>query len=103
MSCCGGQTRDGFAAPLSAEEIKQAVRSQYAASAERVRSQHEAGGCGCGCGTQDGSTDLATSALYDRTETALLPEKAVLASLGCGSPTAVAELAEGEVVLDLGS
>ena len=101
MSCCQGG-REALAPPLSAEEIKGAVRSQYAASAERVRSLGEAGGCGCGCGASDRLGGLAPG-LYDQAETALLPERAVLASLGCGSPTAVAELAEGEVVLDLGS
>ena len=101
MSCCQGG-REALAPPLSAEEIKGAVRSQYAASAERVRSLGEAGGCGCGCGASDRLGGLAPG-LYDQAETSLLPERAVLASLGCGSPTAVAGLAEGEVVLDLGS
>src|SRR2546426_12302514 len=49
------------------------------------------------------SCDPVSSNLYDAAETATLPEGAVLASLGCGNPTALAELHEGEVVLDLGS
>jgi ubiquinone/menaquinone biosynthesis C-methylase UbiE len=54
--------------------------------------------CG-GCGT----ADPITSDLYSEAETAVIPKEAVLASLGCGNPTALAELREGEVVLDLGS
>jgi SAM-dependent methyltransferase len=57
----------------------------------------------CGTGGSCGSTDPITRDLYDSVTTATLPEAAVLASLGCGNPTALAELKEGEVVLDLGS
>jgi SAM-dependent methyltransferase len=57
----------------------------------------------CGAGTFDGTADPITSNLYVTGETDQLPEAAVLASLGCGNPTALAELREGEVVLDLGS
>src|SRR5437773_2089210 len=56
----------------------------------------ERGDCGCAC-------DPVSSNLYDAAETAALPEGAVRASLGCGNPTALAELHAGEVVLDLGS
>ncbi|HTD70907.1 MAG TPA: arsenite methyltransferase [Gemmatimonadales bacterium] len=81
------------------DEIKQAVQQKYGQAALRVAGG-ERGSCGgagnCGC-------DSVSSNLYDPAETATLPEGAVLASLGCGNPTALAELREGEVVLDLGS
>src|SRR6058998_2322294 len=75
---------------MRGDEIKQAVKEKYGRAA-----LHLAGGS-CGC-------DPVSSNLYDAAETATLPEAAVLASLGCGNPTALAELHEGEVVLDLGS
>jgi arsenite methyltransferase len=77
---------------LTAEEIRERVREGYAAAARAAPSD----GCGCGSG-------VFGAALYDREARALVPESAVGASLGCGNPTAVAELHEGEVVLDLGS
>src|SRR6059036_1454318 len=81
------------------DEIKQTVKEKYGQAALRVAGG-ERGSCGgtgsCGC-------DPVSSNLYDAAETATLPEGAVLASLGCGNPTALAELHEGEVVLDLGS
>src|SRR5437016_1596534 len=78
---------------MSGEEIKDTVKAKYGQAATRVL-----GGAGgtCGC-------DPVSSSLYDAAETTALPEGAVLASLGCGNPTALAELHEGEVVLDLGS
>jgi arsenite methyltransferase len=75
-------------------DIKEAVRQKYGAAARR------AGAC---CGTSAGDTDPITSNLYSAQEAGQLPEAAVLASLGCGNPTALAELREGETVLDLGS
>jgi len=81
------------------EQIKVTVKEKYAEAALRVLAG-ERGSCGpggaCGC-------DPVTENLYDRSETAGLPQGAVLASLGCGNPTALAELHAGEVVLDLGS
>jgi SAM-dependent methyltransferase len=87
----------------SAEELQEEVRRRYAASARAVT---EGSGCGCGSGSCcDAETDgaLFGEALYDAVQRAELPETAALASLGCGNPTAVAELREGDVVLDLGS
>jgi len=85
--------------PMNGGEIKQTVREKYGQAALRVAGGERAG-CGgtgsCGC-------DPVSSNLYDAAETATLPEGAVLASLGCGNPTALADLHEGEVVLDLGS
>ena len=82
-------------------DIHQIVRDRYAAAATQVS---EAGGSGC-CGGSGGCepVDPISRDLYAIEEVAEVPEAAVLASLGCGNPTALAELHEGEVVLDLGS
>jgi SAM-dependent methyltransferase len=84
-------------------DVRATVRDHYAAAARSVADR--AGGCGCGdgCCGGGGAVGPASIALYGPDETAALPEPAVLASLGCGNPTAVAELREGETVLDLGS
>jgi arsenite methyltransferase len=82
-------------------EIKEVVKEKYGQAALRVN----AGGSSC-CGASaalDGCCDPITSNLYDAAETGELPEEAVLASLGCGNPTALAQLNPGETVLDLGS
>jgi SAM-dependent methyltransferase len=84
-------------------DVKAVVQLKYGEAAERAA----AGSKGTCCGTSsccgpDG-TDPITRDLYDAVTASSLPEKAVLASLGCGNPTALAELKEGEVVLDLGS
>jgi len=84
---------------MGGDEIKLTVQKKYGQAALRVAGG-ERGSCGwassCGC-------DPVSANLYDPAETATLPAGAVLASLGCGNPTALAELHEGEVVLDLGS
>jgi SAM-dependent methyltransferase len=81
------------------EEVREMVRERYAETALRVLQ----GGGGC-CGpVKNASTDPITSSLYGDEQTATLPADAVTASLGCGNPTALAELHPGEVVLDLGS
>jgi arsenite methyltransferase len=83
-------------------EIKDVVREKYGQAALRVTT----GGSSC-CGASaalDGcSVDPITSNLYDAGQTGQIPEEAVLASLGCGNPTALARLNPGETVLDLGS
>ena len=86
---------------MSDQDIKATVRERYGKAALQVVTGAKSGcGCGsCGCSTDD----PITSNLYSDAETAALPAEAVLASLGCGNPTALAELHEGEVVLDLGS
>jgi SAM-dependent methyltransferase len=88
----------------TADELREEVRRRYAESARAVAT---GGGCGCGSGSccADGEGDAARfgEALYDAEQRGELPEAATLASLGCGNPTAVAELREGETVLDLGS
>ena len=82
-------------------EIKEVVKEKYGQAALRVNT----GGSSC-CGASaalDGCCDPITSNLYDATQTGELPQEAVLASLGCGNPTALAQLNPGETVLDLGS
>ncbi len=82
-------------------EIKEVVKEKYGQAALRVNG----GGSSC-CGASaalDGCCDPITSDLYDDVETGELPREAVLASLGCGNPTALAQLNPGETVLDLGS
>src|SRR6058998_298931 len=81
--------------------IKDTVRAKYGEAALRVL--HGQGSSCCGGAAASGGCDPVTSNLYEAAETASLPEQAVLASLGCGNPTALAELLPGEVVLDLGS
>jgi arsenite methyltransferase len=95
-----------------AEELREQVRARYAAAATRLTSGQ--GDCGCGqpadCGCDSGCCGAATAEepgfgakLYATLDRDQLPDTAVLASLGCGNPTAVAELRPGETVLDLGS
>jgi arsenite methyltransferase len=86
---------------MTAPDIKQTVKQKYGEAALRAQEGAASACCGgaCGCGTDD----PITTNLYSAAETAQLPAEAVLASLGCGNPTALAELHAGETVLDLGS
>jgi len=86
---------------MSTSDIKEAVKEKYGQAALRVQT----GGSTC-CGGRravEGECDPITSKLYAADQTTELPDEAVRASLGCGNPTALAELKPGEVVLDLGS
>jgi arsenite methyltransferase len=83
------------------DAIRETVRARYGQAALRVM-EGGANGC-CGASASCGTDDPITRDLYAAGETAGLPAEAVLASLGCGNPTALAELREGETVLDLGS
>jgi SAM-dependent methyltransferase len=88
----------------TADDLREEVRRRYAESALAV--SEGSAGCGCGSGACCGEEEAATSfgeALYDAEQRGELPDAAVLASLGCGNPVAVADLREGETVLDLGS
>jgi len=87
------------------EALKDSVRAKYGAIARQVEQTKRSASCGGGSGSCCGgsSTDPVTRDLYADTEVRGIPEAAVLASLGCGNPTALAHLAPGEVVLDLGS
>ena len=91
---------------VSQEDVRQVVREKYGQAAMRAAEGQRAscGGGSCGCGPGDVQVeDVITKDLYDQVTTDSLPEEAVLASLGCGNPTALADLNDGEVVLDLGS
>jgi len=80
------------------QRIKEEVRKRYAQRAKAVAQRSDASCCG---GEQ--GEDVISHHLYGEDEVSVLPQEAVLASAGCGNPVAVAELGEGEVVLDLGS
>ena len=94
-------------------EIREAVRERYAAAARAAAEETQSAGCcggssGCGCSDDVALTDehgetVFGGSLYDDAEAGEAPQAAVQASLGCGVPTAVADLHEGETVLDLGS
>jgi SAM-dependent methyltransferase len=91
--------------PPAGETLQDVIREKYGAAAREARSERRgterSGCCGGSCGAK--AVDPITSGLYADEETAGLPVEAVLASLGCGNPTALAELKPGETVLDLGS
>jgi SAM-dependent methyltransferase len=86
---------------MSTADIREVVKEKYGQAALRVKT----GGSSC-CGATAASSlgcDPITSNLYDSSQAGQVPEEAMLASLGCGNPTALAKLNSGEVVLDLGS
>jgi arsenite methyltransferase len=83
---------------MSTENITRVVKEKYGAAAVHVQQ-----GRSNACCASTADCDPITSNLYDTSETAQLPEDAVKASLGCGNPTALAQLHAGETVLDLGS
>ena len=87
---------------MSGEDLRATVRERYGLAARQVAEGAKTSCCSTTCcgGT---AADPITSNLYSEAETAILPEQAVHASLGCGNPTALAELRPGETVLDLGS
>jgi arsenite methyltransferase len=93
-------------AGLGGTELKQMVKEKYGEAARRVSEGETTGGC-CGtsacCGSTTEAWDPITADLYDEKQKAGIPAEALLASLGCGNPTALAQLNEGETVLDLGS
>ena len=88
------------------EELRESVREKYGQAARRVSEGATDASC-CGssacCGATTDAWDPITSNLYDDGQKAGIPAEALLASLGCGNPTALAQLNEGETVLDLGS
>src|SRR5437016_271468 len=85
---------------MAEQDIKSIVKDKYAKAALRVTSSSDA--C-CGSASSRGECDPITSNIYTESETCSLPAEATAASLGCGNPTALAELKPGETVLDLGS
>jgi len=102
---------DSVKVPTTHEEIRRTVQTRYGAAAQQVADGDGAGGVCCKpaddtghcCDGKQQRWDPITSDLYEAGETAGLPAEALLASLGCGNPTALAELHAGETVLDLGS
>ena len=87
---------------MSTQSVKEIVQEKYGEAARRFAAGEASSCCGATacCGTD---VDPITADLYDEAQKSGLPEEAVLASLGCGNPTALAALAAGETVLDLGS
>ncbi|MCX5723458.1 MAG: arsenite methyltransferase [Nitrospirae bacterium] len=83
---------------MNSQEVKDFVKAEYGQAALQAKR----GGSSC-CGSVSERAAPITSNLYEVTDTETLPAEAVLASLGCGNPTALAELKPGETVLDLGS
>jgi ubiquinone/menaquinone biosynthesis C-methylase UbiE len=88
---------------METTDIKTVVKERYARAALSVSGTGASASCCAGERGNAECCDPITSNLYDAAQTGDLPETAVLASLGCGNPTALAELKQGEVVLDLGS
>ena len=97
---------------LTNDELREHVRARYSDAALRMADRDATAGCGCGCDTEDTAETCCTdktgtavfgAELYDDHDTIGATDAAVGASLGCGVPTAVADLHEGETVLDLGS
>src|SRR5271166_632888 len=87
---------------MSSTAIKEVVKEKYGQAALRVK-RGGSSCCGAASVTAENGCDPITANLYDSSQTAQIPEEALLASLGCGNPTALAQLNPGEVVLDLGS
>ena len=109
-TCCGGETAAEPKA-AKAEEIREIVKERYGAAA-RMAAAGERAACGpvapansrgCCSGSSTDAVDPITKDLYDAAQKSGLPQEAVLASLGCGNPTALAQFSPGETVLDLGS
>jgi arsenite methyltransferase len=104
--CCGHDAGCGCAAGATATQaadVRERVRERYAAAATQVTSADPGAGCCAPSDAFDGGGAAFGAALYALSDHEQLPDTAKLASLGCGNPTAVAELHEGETVLDLGS
>jgi arsenite methyltransferase len=103
--CCSAESSNcGCSAEQSeGEEIREAVRTRYAAAAKSVTSEGGASCCGMDTVLSDEDAQVFGAGLYGEDERGQLPDTATMASLGCGNPTAVAELRAGETVLDLGS
>ena len=112
--CCGderpvatlerGKSPRASAPAPAGEAIREEVRARYGAAARRASEGRQAScGCGTSCCDEGQEWDPITSDLYHEGETRGVPAEALLASLGCGNPTALAALSPGESVLDLGS
>jgi arsenite methyltransferase len=108
-TCCGPEGCEPCGCAPSAptegsgSDIREQVRERYAAAALQVTATDPGAGCCAPSDTFDGGSEVFGAALYALGDREQVPDTAALASLGCGNPTAVAELHEGETVLDLGS
>ena len=103
-SCCAPGCCSGTEAKAKpADDIRAVVKERYGQAVQAVLKGAKPSCCGSTTAQPLGGTDPITRDLYDSLETAELPEAALLASFGCGNPTALAELKSGETVLDLGS
>ncbi len=85
------------------QTLKEEIKTRYGHAALQAQRQERRSCCGTGTVLEAGKLDPITSGLYADQETAALPEEALRASLGCGNPTALAQITPGETVLDLGS
>jgi arsenite methyltransferase len=109
--CCGDAHEDGcgcsagqtMEAEMESQDVREVVRERYAAAAVAGSTGTSTTCCGNAAGITDEQREAFGAELYESGERDALPEAAQLASLGCGNPTAVADLNEGETVLDLGS
>jgi arsenite methyltransferase len=89
---------------MQSGDVREIVKEKYGQAALRIQNGRKSSCCGAVTATETGcGCDPITSNLYDAAQTGQIPEEAVLASLGCGNPTALAQLNAGETVLDLGS
>lgn len=101
-TCCSPGCCSETTASPGLTETQQIVRDKYGSLARQVTENSERSGC-CGGAAQELGADFICDDLYALDELSELPEAAVLASLGCGNPTALARLEPGQIVLDLGS
>lgn len=101
--CCEPESSSCGCSAGQDEEVREAVRLRYAAAAESVTADAGASCCATDTVLGDEEARVFGAGLYGEGERGELPDTATMASLGCGNPTAVAELGAGETVLDLGS
>jgi arsenite methyltransferase len=87
----------------SDQALKDEIKARYGQAALQAQKQERRSCCGTGTVLTEGKLDPITGNLYGDSQTSILPQEAVLASLGCGNPTALAQITPGETVLDLGS
>jgi SAM-dependent methyltransferase len=102
-SCCEGTSTKKASADTVNETVRETVKERYGQAVKAVMKGSKPSCCGSSVAAGVGGTDPITRNLYDAEQAGGVPEEALLASFGCGNPTALAELKAGEAVLDLGS
>jgi SAM-dependent methyltransferase len=102
-SCCEGASTKKAPSDTVNETVRETVKERYGQAVKAVMKGSKPSCCGSSASPGIAGTDPITHNLYDAEQKAELPEEALLASFGCGNPTALAELNAGETVLDLGS